>query len=151
MARGISQQPMKRILVVDDDEAVLRLLRTVLEHAGFWVTTVEDGQAALANLDESYDVLLCDKNLPLVPGPQVVLEARHKFPKLTTVLMTAAPEALALSQLGLDGYLAKPFRSNALAVHTVNSAMERRKSAIERQSLESQLAATREALQRRGG
>lgn len=140
---------MTRVLVVDDDPAVLALLDAVLKHSRFEVVLAEDGRIALDKLDDSIDVLLCDKNLPMVVGTQVVIEARARFPKLTTVLMTAAPEALALSQLGLDGYLAKPFRSNALVVHTIESARQRRKAALERAELELQLAATRRELEKR--
>ena len=130
---------MKRVLVVDDDEAVRRLVETVLHHANYEVVLAVDGREALEKLDARFDVLLCDKNLPHVPGTQVVLEARARFPKLTTVLMTAAPEALALTTLGLDGYLAKPFRSNALVVHTLQAAMDRRAQKEKRQELEAQL------------
>lgn len=150
---------MTRVLVVDDDPAVLALLDAVLKHSRYEVVLAEDGRVALDKLDASaksadgsagaIDVLLCDKNLPLVVGTQVVIEARSRFPQLTTVLMTAAPEALALSQLGLDGYLAKPFRSNALVVHTIESARQRRKASLERAELELQLAATRSELEKR--
>jgi DNA-binding response OmpR family regulator len=117
---------MQRVLVVDDDEAVRRLVDHVLKHAGYEVVLAIDGREALLLLDETFDALLCDKNLPFVPGTAVVLEARARYPKLTTVLMTAAPEALSLSSLGLDGYLAKPFRSTALVVHTLKAAISRR-------------------------
>jgi two-component system response regulator CpxR len=130
---------MKRVLIVDDDESVRRLVEHVLRHGGYEVVLADDGQQALDKLDASLDVLLCDKNLPLVPGTQVVLEARARFPKMVTVLMTAAPEALSLTSLGLDGYLAKPFRSNALVVHTIQAAMERRAQKEKRQELEAQL------------
>lgn len=140
---------MTRVLVVDDDSAVCALLEAVLKHSQYDVVLAEDGAMALEKLDATIDVLLCDKNLPNVVGTQVVIEARARFPKLTTVLMTAAPEALALSQLGLDGYLAKPFRSNALVVHTIESARQRRKAALERAELELQLAATRRQLEKR--
>jgi DNA-binding response OmpR family regulator len=140
---------MKRVLVVDDDEAVRRLVEHVLQHSGYEVVLAEDGRQALRLLDASFDVLLCDKNLPFMPGTQVVLEARSKFPKLTTVLMTAAPEALSLTTLGLDGYLAKPFRSNALVVHTVQAAMDRHAQKEKRQELETQLQSAVVQLSRR--
>jgi len=139
---------MTRVLAVDDDAGVLRLVDKVLRNAGYDVVCVADGRLALAALDERVDVLLCDKNLPEVPGTQVVLEARRLFPKMTTVLMTAAPEALALAQLGLDGYLAKPFRSNALLVHTIEAARQRRHQAMAREQLEGQLIATRGQVQK---
>lgn len=140
---------MKRVLVVDDDEAVRRLVDHVLQHAGYEVVLAIDGKEALEKLDASFEVLLCDKNLPLLPGTQVVLEARARFPRLTTVLMTAAPEALSLTTLGLDGYLAKPFRSNALVVHTLNAALERRAQKEKRQELETQLQGAVTQLTRR--
>ena len=139
---------MVRVLAVDDDPAVLRLVEKVLRHSGYDVVPAVDGKDALSKLDASIDVLVCDKNLPQMQGTQVVLEARQRYPKLTTVLMTAAPEALALAQLGLDGYLAKPFRTNAMLVQTIEAARERRQSALQREQLESQLAATREQLQK---
>ncbi|MFZ5446156.1 MAG: response regulator [Myxococcota bacterium] len=140
---------MARVLVVEDDVAVLRLLEAVLRHAGFEVRGADDGQVGVELLDESIDVLLCDKNLPGLAGTQVVLEARRRFPRLTTVLMTAAPEPLALAELGLDGYLAKPFRSNALVVQTLEAARERRRQTLEREQLETTLAATRVRLEKR--
>lgn len=140
---------MKRVLVVDDDEAVRRLVDHVLRHAGYEVVLAVDGKEALEKLDATFEVLLCDKNLPLLPGTQVVLEARSKFPKLTTVLMTAAPEALSLTTLGLDGYLAKPFRSNALVVHTLQAALDRRAQREKRQELETQLQSAVTQLTRR--
>lgn len=140
---------MKRVLVVDDDEAVRRLVEHVLQHSGYEVVLAEDGREALRLLDASFDILLCDKNLPFIPGTQVVLEARSKFPKLTTVLMTAAPEALALTTLGLDGYLAKPFRSNALVVHTLQAAFDRHAQKEKRQELETQLQSAVAQLSRR--
>ena len=140
---------MKRVLVVDDDESVRRLVETVLQHAGYDVVLANDGRQAIGMLDARLDVLLCDKNLPLVPGTQVVLEARTRFPRLTTVLMTAAPEALSLTTLGLDGYLAKPFRSNALVVHTLQAALDRREQKEKRQALEAQLQGAVAQLSRR--
>lgn len=130
---------MKRVLIVDDDASVRKLVESVLRQAGYEVVVVVDGQQALERLDGSFDVLLCDKNLPWVPGTQVVLEARARFPKMTTVLMTAAPEALSLTTLGLDGYLAKPFRSTALVVHTLQAALDRRAQKEKRQEIDAPL------------
>ena len=75
--------------------------------------------------------------------------ARAKFPKLTTVLMTAAPEALSLATLGLDGYLAKPFRSNALLVDTLQASLDRHAQKEKRQQLETQLQTAVAQLSRR--
>lgn len=140
---------MKRVLVVDDDESVRRLVNQVLLQAGYEVVLAVDGREALELLDEKFDVLLCDKSLPFVAGTSVVLEARARFPKLTTVLMTASPEALSLTSLGLDGYLTKPFRSTALLVHTVQAALARHALAAQRQEVGSQLQGAVAQLPRR--
>lgn len=140
---------MARVLVVEDDPSVRRLVEAILKHAGDEVVCVADGMAGLAALDDAFDVLLCDKNLPLMTGPEVLLAARAKFPKLATVLMTAAPEALSLNELGVDGYLAKPFRNTALVVDTLRAARERRRDALEREQLRARLAATHEQLRRK--
>ena len=60
-----------------------------------------------------------------------------------------APEALALTTLGLDGYLAKPFRSNALVVHTLQAALDRHAQKEKRQELETQLSSAVAQLSRR--
>ena len=140
---------MKRVLVVDDDESVRRLASEVLKQAGYDVVLAVDGQQGLDLLDASFDVLLCDKSLPFVQGTQVVLEARGRFPRLTTVLMTASPEALSLSSLGLDGYLAKPFRSTALLVHTLAAAMDRRAETDRRHAIGAELSGALAQLARR--
>ena len=131
--------PMIRVLVVDDDESVRRLVNKVLMQAGYEVVLAVDGREALQLIDGTFDALLCDKSLPFVTGTSVVLEARARFPKLTTVLMTASPEALSLASLGLDGYLAKPFRSTALLVHTLQAALDRHAQAEKRQAIGAQL------------
>ncbi len=140
---------MRRVLVVDDDESVRRLVNQVLVSAGYEVVLAVDGREALAMIDATFDVLLCDKSLPFVPGTSVVLEARARFPKLTTVLMTASPEALSLTSLGLDGYLAKPFRSTALLVHTLQAALDRHAQAEKRQAIDAQLQGAVAQLTRR--
>jgi CheY-like chemotaxis protein len=125
-----------RVLVVDDDPGVLRLVDRLLIHAGHQVILAVDGNEALLKLDASIDVLLCDKNLPSVPGTQVVLEARARFNALTIVLMTAAPEPLSLNELGLDGYLAKPFRNISQLAQTIDAAMARRRALVAQERID---------------
>ena len=75
--------------------------------------------------------------------------ANHGIQLAQLALVAQHQLADALAQLGLDGYLAKPFRSNALLVHTIEAARERRQQAQEREKLEGQLAATKKQLERR--
>ena len=104
------------------------------------------GRIAISEVAQGFMTAFPDLEVLL---DEVVLEARAKFPRLTTVLMTAAPEAISLTALGLDGYLAKPFRSNALVVHTLQAALDRRAQAEKRQELEAQLQSAVAQLTRR--
>ena len=66
-----------RILIVDDDEQILHLLRTVLEQAGYAVDSVTDGYAALATFDpDVHDLVITDIVMPGKEGIETIMELR---------------------------------------------------------------------------
>jgi len=81
---------MKKILIADDDRATRHMLKGVLEEAGFEVTAVEDGEAALKQLrDGEFDLLLTDVWMPGVNGLEL-LSRLHQEPKHPrTIVMTS--------------------------------------------------------------
>ena len=81
---------MKKILIADDDRATRHMLKGVLEEAGFEVTAVEDGEAALKQLrDGDFDLLLTDVWMPGVNGLEL-LSRLHQEPKHPrTIVMTS--------------------------------------------------------------
>lgn len=75
---------MKRILVVDDEPHILRVLRLYLERAGYAVDTAQNGQAALDNILRSApDALMTDINMPLMTGRQLCLALQEQLPQRT--------------------------------------------------------------------
>lgn len=69
-----------RILVIDDEESVLTILKRALEERGYQVDGCETGKEGLANLSENrYDLVICDMRLPNTSGPQVfkVVKTEH--------------------------------------------------------------------------
>lgn len=75
---------MKRILVVDDEPHILRVLRLYLERAGYAVDTAQNGQAALDNILRSApDALMTDINMPLMSGRQLCLALQEQLPERT--------------------------------------------------------------------
>ncbi len=107
---------MTRVLVVEDDVAIARLIAFNLERAGYRVTVASDGDEALRRLRQSPpDLVVLDLLLPLRSGWQVLREMRAGRGRLATVpvlLVTAlACERLAddLPHLGAQGLLGKPF------------------------------------------
>jgi len=106
---------MARVLVVDDDQRLLRMLRRTLAYEGFEVTTAEDGQEALNSIYQMPpDVIVLDWMMPKLDGVGV-LEALRGQDDNTPVLMLTARDAVHYRVEGLgrgaDDYLIKPFES----------------------------------------
>jgi len=102
----------EQILVVDDEPAVQRILRTVLEDAGYRVLAVTTGEEAvrLAEL-VSPDLIVLDLGLPGISGLDVCrsIRARSPVPILILSLRTAEKEKVVALDLGADDYVTKPF------------------------------------------
>jgi excisionase family DNA binding protein len=103
-----------RVLVADDEESIRELLSRTLALADYEVRTVADGQAAIDCLRaEPFQLLITDLSMPKVDGLGVVREARRLHPRLPVVIITGySTEAAAIEaiNLGVSGYLTKPFR-----------------------------------------
>jgi excisionase family DNA binding protein len=103
-----------RILVVDDDPAVLDLLGKSLSVSDYEVALVDDGPTALTRLAEvDYDLLIIDLKMPGMDGLSVIREARRRNLDLPVIVVTGfSTEANAIEaiNLGVTGYLTKPFR-----------------------------------------
>jgi len=101
-----------KILVVDDEERIRRLLKMYLERENFIVEEAEDGISALSKaLNNDYDIILLDLMMPGKDGMEVCKELREK--KATPVIMlTAKGEEVNRVQgfeVGTDDYIVKPF------------------------------------------
>lgn len=102
-------------LVVDDDEQVLRLVKRVLERAGFEVVTVSDGRVAHdAAVEWRPDIILLDLMLGETNGDQIMAELREDFrTRLTPVVFLTVRDSLKdkVEHLmsGADDYVTKPF------------------------------------------
>lgn len=131
----------KRILAVDDEPAVTALLSRVLVKDGYEVRTVPSAEEALAAVEAGYtpDLLIVDKNLPRMPGLELVRVMRTRLPHLPVIVITAAPEALHGNPDRIDVYLAKPFRTLEVLRGAVSEAFERQRVARERIELQRKL------------
>lgn len=123
-----------RILIVDDEEPVRRLLSRLLERNGYSCETAQDAAEAAAALGVGhFDLLLTDMSMPGDSGLDLIRASSKLYPDLATVMVTAvddraiANEALAL---GAYGYIIKPFESNEILI-SVTNALRRRSLEIE--------------------
>jgi two-component system KDP operon response regulator KdpE len=104
------QDVSKRILVVDDDPQIRRILRAVLVAKGYEVIEAECGEDALKLIrSEKYDLMLLDINMPGITGIEVCKEARTSS-DIPIVMMSAGEESRAKAlDAGANDYLKKPF------------------------------------------
>src|ERR1051325_3140321 len=104
---------MARLLIVDDEPKLGRLVAEMLEIDGHTVTRVEDGRAALVELSSrEFDVVVTDLKMPDVDGMAVLREARARPNAPDVIMMTAvgtADDAVAAMKSGAADYLTKPF------------------------------------------
>src|SRR2546422_3391849 len=101
-----------RVLVVDDDAAMLRAYERVLAREGFTVATANDGQTALALIPEqSYDAIVSDIAMPGMTGIELLRAVREHDLDVPVVIVTAGPTvetAARAVELGAFRYLVKP-------------------------------------------
>ncbi len=107
------QTPKARILVVEDDPALLRGLLDVLVYNGYEVKGVEDGGRGLdAGLKDAFDLILLDVMLPTLDGFSICKEVRKKKPGQGIIIITAKgseDDIVTGFNAGADDYISKPF------------------------------------------
>jgi DNA-binding response OmpR family regulator len=119
----------KRILVVDDDENILNLERTILEQKGFEVTGAQGGAEALKILaDKTFDLVLLDVMMPEVDGFTVCRKIKEdqRLKDIPVIFLTAKGGGEALAEgfeSGAVMYINKPFTANKLLT-IVNTMLE---------------------------
>jgi DNA-binding response OmpR family regulator len=123
----------QRILIVDDDPNILKLLRLNLEMEGFDVVEAADGKEALdAVAEHSPDLLLCDVMMPNLNGLEVVARLR-KDPanaELPIVMLSAKAQEMDVQhgkRVGADEYVTKPFDPDDL-IAVVQRLLEHKRS-----------------------
>lgn len=123
-----------KLLVIDDEPAMLTLVRHLAAHAGFDVVEFHDGPQALAQIAAiKPDAALVDRNMPGLGGLEVLRTIRNVQPDCHVVLMTGAPDvesAIQALKLGARDYLAKPFGIEALqeVFETIRRSRQRRET-----------------------
>lgn len=117
-AAASSANASARLLVVDDDADMLRLLSMRLQSAGYRVSTAGSAEAALAQLDvERPQLVLSDVRLPGRDGLALFDEVRRRHPSLPVILLTAhgtIPDAVEATARGVFTYLTKPYDGKEL-------------------------------------
>ncbi len=133
-----------RILVVDDEEIVIRsCLRILGEDADCEVEAVQDGMEALRKIDDShFDVLILDIMMPKMDGLEVLRRVKETHPDIDVIMVTGLSQietAVKSMKLGAFDYLPKPFDPDELKL-VVKRALERRQLLQENLELRSEVS-----------
>ena len=117
----------ERVLVVDDDEAIRILLKTMLARAGYAVTQVSSAADALAQPLDRFDLIITDVLMPGGTGPDLVATVRARRPDIRVIYVSGYAPELTLDASGLDErtvFLPKPFTAETLT-HKVREVLDR--------------------------
>ena len=106
----MTSETAPRILVVDDDAPISRMIQLVLQSEGVRVSTAPEGRSGLAALeDQSFDLLVLDLQMPVLDGRAMYRELRERGHSIPTVVLSAFGAEAAREELGAEAALPKPF------------------------------------------
>jgi two-component system chemotaxis response regulator CheY len=122
-----------RVLVVDDEEQIRKVVGMTLRKAGYDVQEAEDGKRAIEVINEGenpllVDVIICDIRMPKINGTEAIAYFRSQYPSTPVVVLTGYPDVQLATSLLKDGiveYLVKPVDRDKL-LGAVKGAMDRR-------------------------
>jgi DNA-binding NtrC family response regulator len=102
-----------RILIIDDDENIRKVLQTILEDEGYVTDTAETAKKAIEKSEKGfYNLALIDVRLPDMEGIELLTKLRDTKPKMRKIIVTGYPtlqNAVAAVNKAADGYVMKPF------------------------------------------
>ena len=104
---------LARIIVVDDDESIRKVLAIVLEEKGYIVDTAENGKQAIEKTGKNfYNLGLFDIRLPDIEGTVLLAKVKDTTPRMRKIIVTgypSLPNAVEALNKGADAYILKPF------------------------------------------
>jgi two-component system, OmpR family, response regulator ArlR len=107
----LSDQSKRKILVVEDDVQIAKVLRLELEHEGFDVEVCGDGASAIERALKGPDLIILDLLLPRIDGLEVCRRVRRhsSVPIIMLTAKDAVPDRITGLDTGANDYLSKPF------------------------------------------
>lgn len=128
-----SQSGNGRVMVVDDEPDIRKVVRMTLEKAKYEVLEAEDGEKAIEVLNTGenrlmLDVIICDIRMPKINGAEAISYFLKEYPRVPLIVLTGFPDtdmATSFLRQGVVDYLVKPVEGEKLK-EAVGKAMEQR-------------------------
>lgn len=131
------EQYTPRILVVDDEDRIRRLVRMYLERNAFEIEEAEDGQEALNKaLTNRFDLIILDLMLPSMDGREVCSSLRQQGNETPIIMLTASGDEMSRIhgfELGADDYVVKPFSPRELVMR-VKALLKRSTHTVDKEA-----------------
>ena len=120
----MSKSIKARILVIDDDEGIRKVITTALNDESYITDTASNGKEAIEkSKTNAYNLAIIDIHLPDMEGTQLLSELKETTPKMRKIIVTGFPEvqnAITAVKKGANDYITKPVKIDAL----INSIRE---------------------------
>jgi DNA-binding NtrC family response regulator len=117
-----------RILIVDDEEIVIKTCLRILGGSDYYVEVAHDGREALHKIQENpYDVMILDVVMPNMGGLEVLRQVKETHPDMDVIMVTGLSQVDTVVQarkLGARDFISKPFEPNELKL-VVQRALDR--------------------------
>ncbi|GIV33863.1 MAG: sigma-54-dependent Fis family transcriptional regulator [Chitinophagales bacterium] len=140
---------MARILIIDDEKAIRKTIREILEYEGYQVDEAENGMDGLKMLqNDHYDILLLDIKMPKMDGMEVLEEALKLVPDLPVVMISGhgtIENAVEAVKKGAYDFISKPPDLNRLLI-TLRNALDKSSLITETKVLRRKVSKTREII-----
>lgn len=125
-----------RVLIMDDEADIRKVVRMTLQKAGYDVLEAENGEKGIETINAGenrllLDVIICDIRMPKVNGIEAIAYFRQNYPRVPLIVLTGFPDtdmATSLLRQGVVDYLVKPVEGEKLKA-SVARAMEQRQLA----------------------
>ncbi|HEY7532765.1 MAG TPA: response regulator [Nitrospiraceae bacterium] len=122
-----------RVLIVDDEPDIRKVVRMTLQKAGYEVIEAENGEKAIEAINQGenrllLDVVICDIRMPKINGAEAIQYFRSNYPRVPLIVLTGFPDtdmATSFLRQGVVDYLVKPVEGEKLK-EAVRRAMEER-------------------------
>lgn len=132
-----------QILVVDDEDIVIKSCMRILDGCGYQIESANDGREALRKVEDNpYDVMILDIMMPNLGGLDVLRRVKEAHPDIDVIMITGLSQidtAVQAMKLGAFDYISKPFEPDELKL-VVQRALERRQLMQENLSLKSEVS-----------
>jgi DNA-binding NtrC family response regulator len=131
-----------RIIIIDDDESIRKILSTILQEEGYTVDTADTGKEGIRKTNENcYNLALIDMKLPDIEGIDLLLKIKDTTPRMRKIIITGFPtiqNAMEAVNRRADAFILKPFEMEKV-LQTIRGQLKKQEE--ERQFSQDKVAA----------